>query len=122
MEKLFLALTYLTLNLGLYILFVSPLKQRFNKVVKVAFVAIFLLVCILFGVLGGQSKEEFNLSFSLLVFYFVGYVFYKIAMPFFDSQGFKISKKQRAKFAMIFLGAFTLFVTVVQLLILYDSL
>ena len=122
MEKLFLALTYVVLNIGLYVLFASSLASRFSKVVKVVFVIVFILTCILLGVLGGDIAEESHLSFSLLVFYFIGYVLYKFGLPFFESQGISISKKLRTNLVVLFLGAFTLFATVVQLLMLYDLL
>lgn len=115
-EKILLALTYLFLNMGLYSLFISPLRNRVNKLTKGAFSIVFLLVCALLGIYRGTSNEEFNMSLSLMGFYIIGNVLYRVASLSYKSQGKQLNKR----LIVILSGVFALLVSIVQILILFD--
>lgn len=114
-EKILLTLTYVTLNLGLYILFLSPLKNRFNKLIKGVFAIMFILICALIGILKGASNPEFIMSLSLMAFYMISYIVFRVAVLSLKSQGKKINKH----FFSILTGVVAVLGTIVQILNLY---
>ena len=119
MEKLLLVLLYTGLNTGLYVLFISPWKGKFSKIVKTVFLAMFLILCILWGVFGASDYIEFNVTFSVFVLGLMAYVFYRVITPFLDQQEKGISKQRREKLMRVLSGVFILIATVVQILMLF---
>lgn len=122
MQNLLLALLYVVLNGGLYVLFLSPFRSRFDTVVKRSFVLVFMLSCILLQVLGGQSTEESDMTINLLIFHVMTYLLHRVALHFSEAGELKVSEKVLKKFFVYFSGAFTFFGTVVQLFTMFDML
>jgi hypothetical protein len=121
MERIIISLVFISLNVGLYIVFILSDRLHVSKKVKILFFSVFLVISIIGLALNNPYFVPIRLSISLLLFYVVVFLMYKyffLKSLEYNKMSFPESIKQIFKF--IFLPVFTLFVTTVQMLMLFE--
>ena len=120
METILISLVYILLNTGLYLVFVVDDRLRINRPIKIIFFIFFLIFSILWVASENTDLQLIKISISLLGLYLLGAVVLLFITKSFEMKNVLFGEKIKQGILFIILPLYTMFVTTVQILLLYD--
>jgi hypothetical protein len=120
MEKILIALLFIGLNTGLYLIFVLDEQLRIDKRVKILFFVSLAVVGIFAIVSDSQSLGLIRMSIVLLLLYLIGLGLYKFFfLRYFEQKKMEFPKLIKKIVLFGILPIYTLFVTASQILLVF---
>jgi hypothetical protein len=119
--KIGISLVFVSLNVGLYFVFALRNRFKLRAIFKIAFLSIFILLSIAWGMSDNPDFGLIRISDFLLMNYALGYLGYRyLFVPYFKSRNMEFPNVIRQILIFFLIPFYTVGATTAQILLLFE--